>query len=209
MAVDVRRIVAVNGDPNALAGERVVRDDDEVAVVAIPEERDVDRARVARCNVHVTVLHGQSVAQPNRGRTVQRSRLRVPLVQASLTPMLSVQDADAAIDFYERAFGAQLVDRQDFGTVVVAELAIEGSRFYVVTEDAERGNVSPRTHGGRTTVRLDLVVDDPDAVAARAVGAGAHEMFPVADQSYGFRQGRVVDPEGHHWLIGKPLAPPA
>jgi len=52
---------------------------------------------------------------------------------------------------------------------------------------------------------LSLEVDDPDAVAARAIAAGGREMFPVADQPYGMRQGRVVDPFGHHWLIGRPL----
>ena len=56
-----------------------------------------------------------------------------------------------------------------------------------------------------TTVRINLIVDDPDAIAAQAVSAGASEIFPVADQPYGFRQGRVADPDGHHWLIGKPL----
>jgi PhnB protein len=54
-------------------------------------------------------------------------------------------------------------------------------------------------------VRISLHVDDPDAVAARAVAAGGREMFPVADQPYGMRQGRVVDPFGHHWLVGRPL----
>ena len=52
---------------------------------------------------------------------------------------------------------------------------------------------------------MNLIVDDPDAAAAQAVAAGASEIFPVADQPYGFRQGRVGDPEGHHWLIGRPL----
>jgi PhnB protein len=55
-------------------------------------------------------------------------------------------------------------------------------------------------------VRINLIVDDPDATAASAIAAGASEIFPVADQPYGFRQGRVADPDGHHWLIGKPLA---
>jgi PhnB protein len=59
---------------------------------------------------------------------------------------------------------------------------------------------------GATTVRISLHVDDPDAVAAQAIAAGAREMFPVADQPYGLRQGRVVDPFGHHWLIGRPLS---
>jgi PhnB protein len=54
-------------------------------------------------------------------------------------------------------------------------------------------------------VRLHLTVADPDAVAAQAVEAGATLMFAVADQPYGWRQGRVVDPFGHHWLVGRPL----
>ena len=122
-------------------------------------------------------------------------------MDTTITPMLSVQDVTAAVDFYQRAFGADLVARH--GPVV--ELAIEGSRFYAVAEDPERGNVSPRSDGGKTTVRIDLIVADPDGVARRALDAGAREMFPVEDRDYGFRQGRVVDPEGHHWLIGKPL----
>ena len=52
---------------------------------------------------------------------------------------------------------------------------------------------------------MSLIVDDPGATAAQAVEAGATEIFPVADQPYGLRQGRVADPSGHHWLIGAPL----
>jgi len=66
-------------------------------------------------------------------------------------------------------------------------------------------NLSPETLGG-TSMRLSLIVDDPDAVAERAIAAGATEVFPIADQPYGLRQGRVADPYGHHWLIGRPLA---
>ena len=54
-------------------------------------------------------------------------------------------------------------------------------------------------------MRINLIVDDTDANAAQAVGAEASEIFPVADQPYRFRQGRVADPDGQHWLIGKPL----
>jgi PhnB protein len=126
-------------------------------------------------------------------------------VETTITPMLSVQDAAAAIEYYEAAFDARVLERSEFGEATVAELAIGAARFFVVTQDPRRGNVSPRMIEGNTSVRIDLVVADPDAVAARAVAAGAHEMFPVADQPYGFRQGRVVDPEGHHWLIGRPL----
>lgn len=119
--------------------------------------------------------------------------------------MLSVADADAAAAFYERAFGATRLERFAAPNgLVVAELAIDDARFFAVTETPENGNLSPERAGG-TTFRIDLVVDDPDAVAARAVEAGGTLMFPVADQPYGMRQGRVVDPFGHHWLIGRPL----
>jgi PhnB protein len=83
---------------------------------------------------------------------------------------------------------------------VVAVLEVDGVPFGVATEAPELGTPSPEA-AGATTVRISLHVDDPDAVAARAVAAGAEEMFPVADQPYGLRQGRVVDPFGHHWLI--------
>jgi uncharacterized glyoxalase superfamily protein PhnB len=123
-----------------------------------------------------------------------------------LDPFLAVRDVDAAIDLYARAFGATVVGevfRAPDGAVV-AEVEIDGCRFGIATEAPELGTPSPET-AGATTVRLKLVVDDPDAVAARAVESGFELMFPVADQPYGWRQGRVVDPFGHHWLVGRPL----
>jgi PhnB protein len=120
--------------------------------------------------------------------------------------MLTVRDATKAIAFYERAFGAREVAppvRSPSGQIV-AQLAIEGQRFFVVDENPSAFNLSPQTLNG-TSVRLNLVVDDPDAVAARAVAAGATVVFPIADQPYGMRQGRIADPFGHHWLVGKPL----
>jgi PhnB protein len=127
------------------------------------------------------------------------------MTASSLTPMLTVKDALAAIDFYRRAFDA--VERERFTAPtghVVAELAVDGLRFFVVDENPEAFNLSPRSLSG-TTVRMNLIVDDPDAVAGRAIAAGAEEIFPVADQPYGLRQGRVADPDGHHWLIARPL----
>ena len=120
--------------------------------------------------------------------------------------MLTVKDAVAAIGFYRAAFGA--VEKQRFAAPngnVVAELAIDGFEFFVVDENPDAFNVSPTTVGG-TTVRISLIVDDADAVTAQALGVGATEVFPVGDQPYGLRQGRVADPDGHHWLIGTPLA---
>jgi PhnB protein len=115
---------------------------------------------------------------------------------SDLYPFLAVRDTEAAARFYEAAFGAAVVE--SFGSVLVLELA--GRRVGLAPEAPELGTPAPETAGG-TTVRLSLHVDDPDAAAARAVAAGARLMFPVEDQPYGLRQGRVVDPFGHHWLI--------
>jgi PhnB protein len=120
---------------------------------------------------------------------------------AALFPFLAVPDTDAAIAFYEQAFGATVRERHEAPDgPVVGVLEIEGMPLGVATEAPELGTPSPEAVGA-TTVRVSLHVDDPDAAAARAVAAGATEMFAVADQPYGLRQGRVVDPFGHHWLI--------
>jgi PhnB protein len=123
-----------------------------------------------------------------------------------LYPFLAVRDVAAAVDFYERAFDAREVAERVTAPngMVVAQLEIDGCPVNLATEAPDLNTPSPET-AGATTVRLDLVVDDPDAVAARAVEAGAKLMFAIADQPYGWRQGRVVDPFGHHWLIGRPL----
>ncbi|HET7700734.1 MAG TPA: VOC family protein [Candidatus Limnocylindria bacterium] len=123
---------------------------------------------------------------------------------ATLTPMLTVRNAADAIDFYGRALGAREVGPRSTSPSgqIVAELELEGQRFFVVDENVSAQNLSPETLRG-TTVRFSLIVDDPDAVARRAVNAGASVVFPVEDQPYGMRQGRVADPFGHHWLIGR------
>jgi PhnB protein len=123
-----------------------------------------------------------------------------------LYPFLAVRDVDAAVEFYGRAFGAvpagERLEAPD--GPVVWHVEIDGCTIGLATEAPGLGTPSPES-AGATTVRLHLSVDDPDAVAARAIDAGATLMFPVADQPYGWRQGRVVDPFGHHWLIGRPL----
>ncbi len=120
---------------------------------------------------------------------------------SALYPFLAVRDTDAAVVFYAEAFGATVRERFEAPDgPVVAVLEIGGMPFGVATEAPNLGTPSPESVGA-TTVRVSLHVDDPDAVATRAIAAGATEMFPVADQPYGLRQGRVVDPFGHHWLI--------
>ena len=86
---------------------------------------------------------------------------------------------------------------------VVARLSIDGAEFWLSDESPEHHNYSPESLGG-ITIRIILTVADPDTVFARAVKAGAKEVFPVGDE-HGWRIGRVVDPFGHHWEIGKPL----
>lgn len=128
-----------------------------------------------------------------------------PAVPTKIVPMLSLHDAASAIEFYARAFGARELSRVTSPEGrIVAILAVEDAEFGVADEAPQFGNVSPRTLGG-TSVRISLYVADPDSVAERAVDAGAELIFPVADQPYGLRQGRVQDPFGHHWLIGRPI----
>jgi len=123
----------------------------------------------------------------------------------SITVMLTVRGALDAASFYGRAFGArQVADHVAPTGHHVVEMAIDDASFFVVEENPDAFNLSPAFLGG-TSARVNLVVPDPDAVAARAIAAGGTEIFPVADQPYGMRQGRVGDPFGHHWLIGKTL----
>ena len=120
--------------------------------------------------------------------------------------MLTVSDAASAVSFYQQAFAAREIHRNTYpnGRIVV-EMAIAEARFRVADEAPEAGNLSPKTLNG-TSVRINLFVSDPDAVAARAIRAGAIEVASIQDQDYGLRQGRIADPFGHHWLIGRPLS---
>jgi PhnB protein len=123
----------------------------------------------------------------------------------TIAPMLSVRRGASAVDFYKAAFGAEVLFRLDGGDGgVVAQLAVGDSDFWVADESPEHQNFSPETLGG-ASARMVMVVADPDAMFGKALVAGASSVSPVADQPYGWRVGRVVDPFGHHWEIGKPL----
>jgi PhnB protein len=118
--------------------------------------------------------------------------------------MLSVRNGSKAIDFYKAAFGATELFRLDSETgEVVARLAVETAEFWVADESPEHFNFSPESLGGGSA-RMVMIVDDPDAAFAKAVAAGAKIVVPVENQ-YGWRLGRIVDPFGHHWEIGKPV----
>jgi PhnB protein len=137
-----------------------------------------------------------------------KTAMSEPRTQAQL----SVRNGRAAVDFYKAAFGALEVFR--FGGTddleeVVAQLAVGASRFWVEDESPAHGNFSPETVGG-STVRMLLIVDDPESVVARAIAEGATLINPVDDE-HGWRLGRIDDPFGHRWEIGKPIGdwPPA
>jgi PhnB protein len=121
---------------------------------------------------------------------------------ARIAPWLSVADAEKAVEFYKAAFGAVELERleDDAGSLQVAQLAIGTADFWVQLDP----DTHPRALGGRSSVRMILTVDDPDAVFARAVHAGATEVAPVGEAN-GWRVGRLADPSGHHWEVGKPL----
>jgi PhnB protein len=126
-------------------------------------------------------------------------------MKATLSPLLNVRRGIEAIEFYKAAFGAEEIfsTGADSGSVV-AQMSIDGSEFWLADESPENANFSPESIGG-STVRIVLVVEDPDERFNRAVAAGATVVWPVADQDYGWRVGRVADPFGHQWEIGKPL----
>jgi PhnB protein len=129
--------------------------------------------------------------------------------RSTITPVLTVRHAAQAVAFYERAFGAEELHRNTYPDGrIVAEMAVGHARFRVADEAPDASSFSPQTLQG-TTVRINLMVADPDGLAARAIAHGALEVAPVMDQPYGLRQGRLADPFGHHWLIGRPLAGPA
>jgi PhnB protein len=125
-------------------------------------------------------------------------------VRCSIAPWLSVRNGAKAVDFYKSAFGATEVfrlDGPDGG--VVARLSVDSAEFWLGDESPQYLNFSPQSLGG-STVRMVLTVADPDAVFKRAVNAGASEVVPVQEM-HGWRVGRIVDPFGHHWEIGRQL----
>jgi PhnB protein len=125
-------------------------------------------------------------------------------LRCSIAPWLSVRNSARAVEFYKSAFGATEVFRLEAPDGdVVARLSIQGAEFWLSGESPAHGNFSPESLGGGS-VRMILTVPDPDAVFNQALKAGASEVFPVGDE-HGWRLGRVVDPFGHHWEIGRPL----
>lgn len=127
----------------------------------------------------------------------------------SIQPELWVDRAAAAVAFYQAAFGATVLHLVGEGEDIVAQLAVADAAFWVASTGSTTGRFSPRSIGGATS-RMLLVVDEPEAVLRQAVAVGATEESPVEDE-HGWRLGRIIDPFGHEWEIGRPLGawPPA
>jgi len=133
-----------------------------------------------------------------------RENPEVPLSN-SIAPWLSVRNSAKAVEFYKNAFEATEAYRiEDPDGNVIARLSINGAEFWVADESPAHQNFSPESLGG-STVRIILTVPDPDAVFEQVIKAGATQDYPVSE-SHGWRVGRIVDPCGHHWEIGRPLA---
>jgi PhnB protein len=122
---------------------------------------------------------------------------------AGIQPELWVERASAAVAFYREAFGATVLHQVGDGDEIVAQLAVGDAAFWVASADSDGKRFSPQAIGGATG-RILLVVDDPEAVFEQAVRAGATAVAEVADE-HGWRVGRIIDPFGHEWEIGRPI----
>ena len=121
----------------------------------------------------------------------------------SIQPELWVDAPSAAVTFYEAAFGATVLHQVGEGDDVVAQLGVGDAAFWIAATAPAMKRLSPRSIDGATSRTL-LVVENPEDVVRRAIGAGATQTSPVADE-HGWRLGRIIDPFGHEWEIGAPL----
>ena len=121
-------------------------------------------------------------------------------VLTDLQPRLVVEGADAALDFYTRAFGGAVTERYagDDGRVVHSVVTAGPVRFSV--KDAGDGDPAPSGDG--VPVIMSLEVSDADAVAERMVAGGATVIYELADRGYGYG-GRLRDPFGHQWMVSQ------
>jgi PhnB protein len=128
----------------------------------------------------------------------------VPEGVQTVTSRLVFDNAAAAIEFYRKAFGAEVPTEPHTGPgdkIVHAEIRIGDSLVYVTGEDDAAYGAAPATTGGRLTAIMTITVPDVDQLWERAVAAGCEILFPLADQFYGDRAGRLRDPFGHQWML--------
>ncbi|HTF32611.1 MAG TPA: VOC family protein [Myxococcota bacterium] len=134
----------------------------------------------------------------------------IPVLTPPVVPYLTLRDGNAAVAFYEKAFGATLIQKlpaQDGKRLLHASLRLDGGVLMLsdaFPEMGEGGTKAPPTLGG-TAVTIHLEVDDADRWWKRAVDAGASVLMPLDNMFWGARYGKVRDPFGHVWSIGGPV----
>lgn len=125
----------------------------------------------------------------------------------SFAPQLFINNGVKDVSFYEKAFGAseQLKFTNDDGSIHVVEFAIGNTVFHLHEVTSKQHFFSPDKHTGTTTI-IGLFVPDVDETMQSAIKAGAIEINPAKDYEYGYRQGEIKDPFGHHWLIQQKIS---
>ena len=120
----------------------------------------------------------------------------------TLTPHLIVRNAAQAIEFYQKAFGAELLGKMltPDGKVMHAALKVGDSMLMLNDEFPEMGALSPASSGG-SGVTIHIYLENVDAAFSRAISAGAEVKMPLMDQFWGDRYGVVADPYGHQWSM--------
>jgi PhnB protein len=131
----------------------------------------------------------------------------VPEHLHTVTARLVVRDGAAAIDFYREAFGARELGERftgPGGELIHAEVRI-GDSVVMITDESDNGAPakSPPSLGGIVSAIMVLYWDNVIAAWERAVAAGAEVIYPLADQFYGERGGRLRDPFGQQWMMSQ------
>jgi uncharacterized glyoxalase superfamily protein PhnB len=178
---------------------------DPFDVLATPIEPQTPRPAFARdLRAQLVDALGLTVDLPARATPAPSSSAAAGAAASALVPYLTVSGGVAALEWYAEALGAveELRVVGDDGRIGHAELAIGDVRIMLSDEYPEIGVHSPPTLGG-SAVALHLTVPDVDAAFARAVAAGATALQEPGDQVHGHRQGSLVDPFGHRWMLSQ------
>ena len=120
-------------------------------------------------------------------------------IRTTIAPWLTVQNGEEAAGFYKTAFDAAETYRLETPDELIVRLSVNGAEFWV---SGGTNNVPNAQILGGDSIRMILTVENPDAVFSKALEAGATEVFPVSEE-HGWRVGRIADPFGLHWEIGR------